>query len=172
MPCLLAALLLAGQTAQVTPSPAATIQKYCVTCHNDRLRTGGLSLVSVDLTKPSANAEVWEKVIRKLRTGAMPPSTAPRPDTAAANALATYLETAIDRDALGVLRAGDQHVAKPIATDAYRKIEGALTEGFVNVDHPGIASVQRNSITAESSPGTNTTSRLTSRNPSRVPSNT
>src|SRR5262249_54250064 len=48
---------------------------------------------------PSARAEIWEKVIRKLRTGAMPPSGAPRPDAATYNALASHLETSIDRDA-------------------------------------------------------------------------
>ena len=96
MHVLLAVLLLAGQPATV---PSATVQKYCVTCHNDRLKTGGLSLAGVDLTAPSAHADVWEKVIRKLRTGAMPPPNAQRPDAATVNALATYLETSIDREA-------------------------------------------------------------------------
>jgi len=122
MPWLLAvaALAIAGQTAQapqqaqqarnvrqkpdatlVAPAAAgATINKYCVTCHNDRLKTGGLSLARVDVEHPSAKAETWEKVIRKLRTNAMPPPNAPRPDTATYNALASYLETAIDRDAM------------------------------------------------------------------------
>jgi mono/diheme cytochrome c family protein len=81
-------------------SSQSTVQKYCVTCHNDRLKTGGLSLAAIDLATPSAHADTWEKVIRKLRTGAMPPPNAPRPDGAASAALATYLETSIDRDAL------------------------------------------------------------------------
>jgi mono/diheme cytochrome c family protein len=103
MPWLLAAaaLAIAGQTAQPAgPGPAATINKYCVTCHNDRLKTAGLSLAGLDVEHPSAKAETWEKVIRKLRTSAMPPPNAPRPDPATYNALASYLETAIDRDAL------------------------------------------------------------------------
>src|SRR5438552_4867002 len=83
-----------------TTVAAATIQKYCVTCHNDRLKTGGLTLAGVDVEHPAAHAETFEKVIRKLRTGAMPPPNAPRPDAATSNALATYLETSIDRDAL------------------------------------------------------------------------
>src|SRR5215813_832593 len=88
----------------VRPKPdatqaAAVLQKYCVTCHNDRLKTGGLTLATVDVERPAANAETWEKVIRKLRTRAMPPSNAPRPDTQTYDALAGYLETSIDREA-------------------------------------------------------------------------
>src|SRR5215467_1614592 len=76
-----------------------TIQKYCVTCHNDRLKTGGLTLANVDVDRPTTNAETWEKVIRKLRTRAMPPSNAPRPDAQTYDALAGYLETSIDSEA-------------------------------------------------------------------------
>jgi mono/diheme cytochrome c family protein len=79
-------------------APAATLNKYCVTCHNDKARTAGLSLQAIDLNAPGRNAETWEKVIRKLRTGAMPPIGLPRPDPAAADGLATYLETSLDRD--------------------------------------------------------------------------
>src|SRR3954464_1848977 len=78
---------------------AAFINKYCVTCHSDRLKTGGLTLAGADLVRVPDRAETWEKVIRKLRAGAMPPAGAPRPDEAAVNALATYLETSIDRAA-------------------------------------------------------------------------
>jgi mono/diheme cytochrome c family protein len=80
-------------------TPAATLNKYCATCHNDKLRTGGLSLQSIDFHHPEGNAETWEKVIRKLRTGAMPPPGLPRPDAAAADGLAAYLETSLDRAA-------------------------------------------------------------------------
>jgi hypothetical protein len=99
---LAAAAILAGQTAglKAGTTPAESIQKYCVTCHNDRLKTGGLTLTSADLAKPSANAETWEKVIHKLRTGAMPPAGAPRPGQAESDALAAYLETSIERDAV------------------------------------------------------------------------
>jgi mono/diheme cytochrome c family protein len=86
--------------ASAAPSPQrALVDKYCVTCHNDRLRTAGLSLAQVDTERPIASAEVWEKVIGKLRTGAMPPPGMPRPDEAAIDGLVTYLETAIDRAA-------------------------------------------------------------------------
>ena len=79
---------------------AALLNQYCVTCHNEGLRSRGtvpLELQTVDLTTVPAEAELWEKVIRKLRTGSMPPSGRPRPDRAAADSFATWLETEIDR---------------------------------------------------------------------------
>jgi hypothetical protein len=84
------------------PSPAthrALLDKYCVTCHSDKLRTGGLSLQSADLAKVSEKAEFWEKVIKKVRVEAMPPQGMPKPDKPAIDAFATSLETAIDREA-------------------------------------------------------------------------
>jgi hypothetical protein len=50
------------------------LDRYCVGCHNKRLLTGGLALDGLDATTPAANAEVWERVIQKLRTGTMPPA--------------------------------------------------------------------------------------------------
>jgi mono/diheme cytochrome c family protein len=76
--------------------PKAILDQYCVTCHSDKLRTGGLSLQSADLTDVPKRAETWEKVIRKLRVGAMPPQGMPRPEPAALDGLASYLETALD----------------------------------------------------------------------------
>jgi hypothetical protein len=83
-------------------SPAAqqaVLNKYCVTCHSAKLRTGGLSLQDTDLNSVPAAAETWEKVIRKLRTGSMPPQGMPRPDTAAIDNLASFFETSLDRAA-------------------------------------------------------------------------
>jgi hypothetical protein len=77
----------------------AVLNRYCVTCHNEKLKTGGLMLDKADLENVPAGAEVWEKVIRKLRTNAMPPAGMPRPDRATYDSLATYLETSIDRAA-------------------------------------------------------------------------
>ena len=87
----------AAQTASVTPR--AVLDRYCITCHNDRLRTGGLSLdaAAVDAADPSRHADVWERVIGKLRTGAMPPPGRPRPDEATYDAMASRLEADIDR---------------------------------------------------------------------------
>ena len=86
-----------------SPSPAAQqralLNRYCVTCHNERLKTAGLLLDKMDVEQVGAGAEAWEKVVRKLRTGAMPPAGVPRPDKAGYDSFATYLETALDRAA-------------------------------------------------------------------------
>src|ERR1700731_4655611 len=68
-----------------TPTPAtqyrAVLNRYCVTCHNEKLKTAGVLLDKMDVENAPAGAEVWEKVIRKLRTSAMPPAGLPRPDS-------------------------------------------------------------------------------------------
>ena len=100
--CLSLAGLAAAAPQQTTPSPTTQrplLDKYCVTCHSDKLKTGGLSLQSADLAKVPENAEIWEKVIRKLRVEAMPPQGMPRPDKATLDAFATSLENTIDHEA-------------------------------------------------------------------------
>ena len=82
------------------PAPRAVLQRYCFACHNERTLAGGLALDALDLTRAGENPDVWEQVVRKLRTGAMPPAGRPRPDTAAAHAVVTWLETELDRAAL------------------------------------------------------------------------
>jgi len=77
----------------------ALLDKYCVTCHNQRLKTAGLTLDTLDVTNVAADGEVWEKVVRKLRSRAMPPLGLPRPDEATYSAFAARLETALDRAA-------------------------------------------------------------------------
>ena len=78
----------------------AVLDRYCVTCHNERLLTGNLSLDGIDVEHVGVDAEVWEKVLQKLRTQAMPPPRRPRPDAATYGAFATWLETALDRSAV------------------------------------------------------------------------
>ncbi|MEZ5291999.1 MAG: DUF1592 domain-containing protein [Vicinamibacterales bacterium] len=92
----------ASSHAPATPAAASNeaIRTYCVGCHNDRAKAGDLSLASFDVAKAVDHAEVAEKVIRKLRTGMMPPRTASRkPDPATREALASYLETSLDKAA-------------------------------------------------------------------------
>src|SRR5262245_27330470 len=74
------------------------VERYCLSCHNDRSRTGGLSLAGVDASQPRRDADVWERVIRKLESGQMPPAGLPRPGRPAVTALVSSLEEAIDRE--------------------------------------------------------------------------
>ena len=75
------------------------VQQYCVVCHNDTIRTANLSLQNLDLTEVSQDAEIWEKVIRKLRAGMMPPPGMPRPSLAEYNGIRDWLENKIDGQA-------------------------------------------------------------------------
>src|SRR5207247_10973677 len=80
--------------------------RYCVTCHNDTLKTAALSLEKIDVENPPAGAEMWEKVIRKLRSNAMPPPGRPQPEKAFYDNFPAYLETSIDRAAFAKLNPG------------------------------------------------------------------
>ena len=82
--------------AQAGPGQRQLLDKYCVTCHNDRARTGGLSLERIDPSRPDAAPEVWEKVVRKVHTGSMPPSNMPQPPASDRRTLLTWLETRLD----------------------------------------------------------------------------
>ena len=96
------------------PAPTApgsslneTVQTHCVGCHNDRARAGDLSLAAFDVAQAATHAEVAEKVVRKLRTGMMPPRGAVRKlDAASRAALATELESRLDRAAVTNLNPG------------------------------------------------------------------
>ena len=92
--------------SQQPPGPAppasthrALLDRYCVTCHNEKLRTADLTLDTMDVVNVSEGAEEWERVVRKLHARAMPPAGMPRPDQAALDSFVTYLETEMDRAA-------------------------------------------------------------------------
>ena len=90
----------ATQAATPATTPArALVTSYCVTCHNARLKTANLLLDQADAQQVSNAADTWEKVIVQLRSRAMPPSGMPRPDSATYNAVASWLETELDRAA-------------------------------------------------------------------------
>jgi mono/diheme cytochrome c family protein len=88
-----------GATAPA-PTPArALVTTYCVACHNQRVKTADLALDSLDADHVSNSADTWEKVIVKLRSRAMPPPSARRPDNATYDGVATWLENQLDRAA-------------------------------------------------------------------------
>jgi hypothetical protein len=101
-------MMVSGQTAPAAAAkPAQTpgdvqkavVTRYCVGCHNAKLKTGGLALDKVDFNHLADNAEIGEMAVRKLRAGMMPPTGMPRPDAATINGLITFLEGELDRTA-------------------------------------------------------------------------
>ncbi len=100
-----------GQPSAGSPDPSpvqspvqsmvqSMLNRYCVTCHSERLRTAGLVLEGLDVTEVPAAAAVWEKVVRKLRSGSMPPDGVPRPAPESYRAAAGFLVSALDRAAV------------------------------------------------------------------------
>src|SRR5262249_17290715 len=79
---------------------SAVVGKYCVTCHNQKLKTGGLTLDADGITNIAQHAEVWEKVVRKVRAGQMPPMGSPKPEPAALTKWVAGVEQALDSEAL------------------------------------------------------------------------
>jgi hypothetical protein len=104
----------------------AMVKKYCMTCHNDKLRTGGLTLESLDFNNIPAGAETWEKVIRKLHTGSMPPQGMPRPDAATLDGFAKWLEVSIDRAALAKPNPGRSTLHRLNRTEYQNAIKDVL----------------------------------------------
>ena len=90
----------AAPSSTAAPAGAASsrqlLNRYCVTCHNDRLETAGLSLQELDTLHVAEGAATWETVVQKLRTGTMPPSNRPQPPAEARQAMLEWLETSLD----------------------------------------------------------------------------
>src|SRR4029077_4292318 len=100
-----------GQRSDPDPLSAsapyrATLDQYCAGCHNARTKSGGLALDGLDLANVPRDAATWEKVVRKLNTRTMPPAGVRLPDDASYHALATWLESRIDRAALAAPNPG------------------------------------------------------------------
>jgi mono/diheme cytochrome c family protein len=80
-------------------APRALLDTYCITCHNQRTKTAGLTFDAMDLAKLTEHADVWEKTVRKLRGGMMPPPGVRRPDQASVNSMVSWLERSLDEAA-------------------------------------------------------------------------
>jgi hypothetical protein len=89
----------ASRATSSSTAVSSVVKQYCAGCHNDRAKTGGLTLTALDLANIPADAEVWEKVIRKVRTGLMPPVGVPHPDAATRAAFVSSLAATLDRAA-------------------------------------------------------------------------
>jgi mono/diheme cytochrome c family protein len=85
--------------ASAAASQQAILTRYCVGCHNERAKTGGLSLERLSVSSVGERPDVWEKVVQKLHANLMPPPDRPRPDQATLKNLVSYLETSLDRAA-------------------------------------------------------------------------
>ncbi|PYQ84661.1 MAG: hypothetical protein DMG03_10525 [Acidobacteria bacterium] len=109
----------------------AVLKRYCVGCHNDKLKTGGLSLESFDVSRAAEHAETSEKVIRKLQAGLMPPPLAARPDAATQKTLIAAVETAVDAAAAAKPNPGVRTFQRLNRPEYARAIKDLLT---LNVD--------------------------------------
>ncbi len=99
----------------------AVLDKYCVTCHNSRLKTANLVLEGIDVANVSAGAPIWEKVVRKMRTAQMPPSGRPRPEKEAYSSMVAWLEGELDRDAAVRPNPGRTESLHRLNRDEYRR---------------------------------------------------
>ena len=134
----------AGLLAQesLTPPDQALVDRYCVSCHNGRLRTGGFSFDEVDLADAAAHAEVLEKVTRKLRAGQMPPPGRPRPEPAMVDAFVSAVEAALDLEAAASPDPGRISVHRMNRLEYVNAIRDLLAleiaPSMLPVDDPGI----------------------------------
>ena len=85
-----AVILFGAPPASPSANPRTFLDAHCVSCHNQKLRTAGLALESLDVSRPVENVGVWERVIAKLRSGSMPPPGIPRPDAATYRAVSKF----------------------------------------------------------------------------------
>jgi mono/diheme cytochrome c family protein len=135
LPVLALAASLAALLHAAPIQPHALISQYCVTCHNQKARTAGLLLdnlaADLDTGNVGAHAETWEKVVRKLRVGAMPPQGMPRPDRATEDALAASIETSLDHAAASAPNPGQPVLHRLNRTEYANAIRDLLA---LNVD--------------------------------------
>ena len=96
------------------------LTKYCVTCHNERLKTAGFVIDPAQLATAGEHADAWEKVVKKLRTSAMPPAGAPRPDEATYDTVASAIESSLDRAAAARPQVGKLPIAHRLSRTEYR----------------------------------------------------
>ena len=126
----------AGQGAAegAVSAERALVDRYCATCHNDRLQTGGFSFDAIDLDDVAAHPEAFEKVVRKLRAGAMPPRPRPRPDQDAYDGFRARLEGELDRAAAANPNPGRTETLHRLSRTEYRNAVRDLLALDADVD--------------------------------------
>jgi hypothetical protein len=103
-----------------TASQQAVLNKYCMGCHNDKLKTADFSLSGVDVANVATHTDLWEKVLRKLEGRQMPPIGRPRPDEATYESLASHLEASLDRIAAVTPNPGRTETFRRLTRTEYR----------------------------------------------------
>lgn len=103
----------------------AMLNTYCVGCHNTRLKTGGVAFDAIDIKHPAANAEIWEKALRKLRGRLMPPPGSPQPPQADIDAFATWMEGTLDANS-GPVTAGRVPIQRLNRTEYVASVKALL----------------------------------------------
>ena len=103
-----------------------TLNRYCIACHNDALKTAGLSLQHADVENVGADGAIWEKVLRKLKSRTMPPAGMPRPDQATYDQFAAYLETNLDRYASEYPHTGEPELRRLNRTEYINAVRDLL----------------------------------------------
>ena len=110
------------------------MNKYCLACHNDTLKTAGLTLQTIDAGKVPEGAQTWEKVLHKLRGREMPPAGWPRPDSAAYDTFANYLQGELDRGAAANPNPGRPVVHRLNRTEYSNAVRDLLALDMTAVD--------------------------------------
>ena len=108
------------EAAPTIASHQAVINRYCVGCHNDKVRTGGLSLSSVNVANLAEHTDTWEKIVHKLQGRAMPPVGRPRPDEATYDSLVSYVEDSLDQIAAANPNPGRTETFRRLTRTEYR----------------------------------------------------
>src|SRR5687768_12812730 len=131
-----------AQPSPVAAGPAsaqtaeATFQRYCLTCHNQTMKTRGAVPVAFDalqLRNVAAHAETWEEIVRKVRTGLMPPAASPRPAKAAEGAFIDWIESELDRAASANPNPGRTEPFHRLNRTEYRNAVRDLLDLDINV---------------------------------------
>ena len=135
------------RTPAATATEQALVDQYCLRCHNDRALSDGLSFEGLAIDAVADHVNVWGRAVREFRADAMPPTGAPRPDTADSSGLLAYLEAELDTIAPATIISNlarrayrrpvsDQDLEIPLAFYEQGRAEGDFESGIDLALHP------------------------------------